>query len=310
MADPEIGHYLSAGGFGVEAEDVTGGVAEGGDPSGAVWRNRLHWFEDRAAVGGYHRQGDVNVVYPDGGQEAGVAGDLAVGDPGAADVAGGVVETWMGRAFLADIPAENFGLESGAVVNVLRGNFAVAEARAGKKGEAIGGLSDSGAPLGGADVAGVAREEPVVAGEILGGVLEFAVFGLVEVFDDFCVGGSGAFEVGSESFDENGEALGVGAQLGGGAAAVSDLRDHDSGVAQVELGAVGGVAVAVMLGKTEYFGEPGDGLGDVRIDDVRENRVGRNGAIFDHRKRLWGIGVFGAAIGMVLKILSFEEEKR
>ena len=95
VADLKIGHYISAGCFGVEAEDVAGGVAEGGDPGGAVWRNRLHWFEDCAAVSGYHRQADINVVYPDGGQEAGVAGDLAVGDPGAADVAGGVVETWM-----------------------------------------------------------------------------------------------------------------------------------------------------------------------------------------------------------------------
>jgi hypothetical protein len=139
VADLKIGHSISAGAFGVEAEDVAGGVAEGGDPGGAVWRSRLHRFEDRAAVGRYHRQADINVVYPDGGQEAGVARDLPVGDPGAADVAGGVVETWLGRAFQADIPSENLGVESGGLLDILRGNFKIAEARAGKKRDAVGG---------------------------------------------------------------------------------------------------------------------------------------------------------------------------
>jgi len=170
-------------------------------------------------VGGYHCQAHIDVVHPDGGQEAGVAGDFAVGDPGAADVSSGVVEAWVGGAFLADVPIENLCVEGGGLVDVLRGNFEVAEAGAGKQGEAVGGLRDCGAPLGGADVAGVAGEEPVVAREIFGGVLEFAVGGFMEVFDDFCASGFGALEVGFEIFDEDGEALGVCAELGGSAAA-------------------------------------------------------------------------------------------
>ena len=82
-------------------------------------------------MGGDHREADVNVVYPDGGQEAGAASYLAIGDPGAADVSSGVVEAWIGRAFLADIPLKNFCVEGGGLVDVLRGNFEVAEARAG-----------------------------------------------------------------------------------------------------------------------------------------------------------------------------------
>ena len=70
------------------------------------------------------------------------------------------------------------------------------------------------------------------------------------------------------------------------AAAYTDLHDHDPGVAEVELGAGGWIAVVVVLGETKYFGEPSDGLGDIGIDDVREDGVWRNGAIFDHRNHL------------------------
>jgi hypothetical protein len=57
----------------------------------------------------------------------------------------------------------------------------------------------------------MAREEPMMAREIFSGVLEFAVFGFVEVFDDFRAGGFGPLVVILEIFDEDGEALGVGA---------------------------------------------------------------------------------------------------
>lgn len=248
----------------------------------------MHGFEDCAAVGSYHRQAYIDVVYPNGGQEAGVASDLAIGDPGAADVSCGIVETWVGRAFLADIPVKNFGVEGGGLVDVLRGNFEIAEARAGKQGDTVGGLHDCCAPLGGADVAGVVGKEPMVAGEVFGGVLEFAVFGLVEFFDNFCASGFGALIVGFYIFDEDGEALSVRAQLGGSAAACEGLLEHDPGVAQMELSAGGRVAVMVVLDETERFGEPGGGLGDVWIDDVRENGVWRHGAIFDHRNSLRG----------------------
>jgi hypothetical protein len=79
--------------------------------------------------------------------------------------------------------ARAFGVEAEDVAG------RVAEARAGKHGEAVGGLRDHRAPLGRADVTGMAREEPVMPGKIFHSVLEFPVCGFVEFFDDFCTGG-------------------------------------------------------------------------------------------------------------------------
>ena len=121
--------------------------------------------------------------------------------------AGGVVEAGAGRVRLTDIPVKNFCVECRGLVEVLRGNFEVAESRARKHSEAIGGSRDSGAPVAGADVAGVAGEEPAMAGEIFHAVLEFAVFRFVEFFDNFCAGGFCALVVRFDIFDENGEAL-------------------------------------------------------------------------------------------------------
>jgi hypothetical protein len=144
------------------------------------------------------------------------------------------------------------------------------------------GMREGGAPIGGVGVAGVAGEEPVVAGEILGGVLEFAVGSFVEFFDDFCAGGFGALVVIFKIFDEDGEALGVGAELGGSAAAGEGLLEHDPGVAEMELGAGGRVAVVIVQGEAENFGEPGDGLRNVGVDEVGEDGIWRNGAILNH----------------------------
>jgi len=78
------------------------------------------------------------------------------------------------------------------------------------------------------------------------------------------------------------------AQLdGSGAGPARALREHDPGVAKVELGAGGWIAVMVVLRENRILlASPGGGLGDIWIDDVGEDGVWRHGAIFDHRNHL------------------------
>lgn len=51
----------------------------------------------------------------------------------------------------------------------------------------------------------------------------------------------------------------------------------------MELGAIRWVAIVVVECEAESLAEPGDGLAYVGIDDVGENGVWRNGAIFNHQ---------------------------
>ena len=128
----------------------------------------------------------------------------------------------------------------------------------------------------------MAGKEPVVAVEVEGGVLELAVDGLMEVFDECYAGGPGALEVGFDIIEKNCEALGCVAELRRALKAGLRPIDHDDGAAEVELGSADGVAVTVVLGESEVGGEPGDGGEEVAVDDVRQNRVDRNRAVVLH----------------------------
>ena len=86
-------------------------------------------------------------------------------------------------------------------------------------------------------------------------------------------------EVCGDVVDENGEALGSEAELRWGARVGADVEDHEPGVAEIELRAADGVTVAVVLGESEYAGEPDDCIGNVLINDVREHSICRDGAI-------------------------------
>ena len=68
-------------------------------------------------------------------------------------------------------------------------------------------VCEGGAPIGGAQVFGVAGEEPAVAVEVFGCVLELAVDGLVRLFDDVGAFGFGVGVVGFDVFDEDGKVL-------------------------------------------------------------------------------------------------------
>jgi len=115
--------------------------------------------------------------------------------------------------------------------------------------------------------------------------LAFAVVGEVERLDDGGAFALGVGEMGVDIGDEDGEALGGGAELGGSGAAGAGAAEHDPGVAEVHLGAGGAAviaSVAIVLEEAEGAGEPVDGLGDVFVDDVREEDVGGDGGVGDH----------------------------
>ena len=126
----------------------------------------------------------------------------------------------------------------------------------------------------------MAGEEPEMAGEILGGILVLSVDGFVGFFDDFCALRFCVPVMRVDVIEEYGEALGSGAEQGGSRSTRTDTLDHDLGVAGAELRAVGRIPVTEVFLETEDASEPGDGVGDVRIGDVRHYSINRHGAVF------------------------------
>src|SRR5216684_9066435 len=92
--------------------------------------------------------------------------------------------------------------------------------------------------------------------EILGSILKLAIHGLVEILHDrgtrrFC-----ATEVRLHIVNEYSKALRPVAKFGWTRRAFPRLLQHDPGVAEVRLHAVGRVAITVVLNKTEGLVEP------------------------------------------------------
>ena len=61
----------------------------------------------------------------------------------------------------------------------------------------------------------------------------------------------------------------------------------------MELGTIRWVAIVVVECEAENLAEPRDGLAYVGIDDVGQDGVWGNGAIFHHQKHLWVSGLIG-----------------
>src|SRR5271163_4299518 len=111
-------------------------------------------------------------------------------------------------------------------------------------GTSVSAFCDGCSPLVGAQIAGMPREKPMVAVEVLDSILEFAINGFVKVFDYF---GSFRFCSGVVCVDivqEDRQRL----------RAVSHLRrsrpircvlDHDAGSSGIHLGAAQWLAVAI-----------------------------------------------------------------
>ena len=75
--------------FLIKADQVARGVAEGGNPGCAPWEIGVRRLDDDATVGGSLSQGGIDVVDPDGGQQA---RDFSAVEPCAAYVSCGVIE--------------------------------------------------------------------------------------------------------------------------------------------------------------------------------------------------------------------------
>jgi hypothetical protein len=153
-------------------------------------------------VGCYLGDRGVDIVDPDVGQLCWLAADFTAGDPSAAYVAGGIIETRARCVAVTDIPAKYIFIEGSRLSRVDRRNLQVTDTRAAQQLKAERWLRNGGAPLIGANVASVARKEPVVAIKVFNSILAFAVFRDVEVFHDFGARALRVVEVSIDIVDE------------------------------------------------------------------------------------------------------------
>jgi hypothetical protein len=103
----------------------------------------------------------------------------------------------------------------------------------------------------------------MVAIEILGTVLEFAIDSLVEILQDLGTRRFRPLEVRIDMVDKQSQALRSVAEFCRTRAALSRPYQHDPGVAEMHLRAASRIAIAVVLGKTEGFAEPGNSFVNV-----------------------------------------------
>ena len=139
----------------IEAEEVAGGIAERSDPWGLAGGIAPGRHDDLAAMGCDLGKSGVNIVDPNVGQERRLTSGLAAGNPSAANVAGGVIETGARSVTVADAPAEYLLIKCGGLEWVNSGNFEITDSRAAQQLKTERRLHDCGAPLVGADIARV-----------------------------------------------------------------------------------------------------------------------------------------------------------
>src|SRR5580704_12970960 len=82
--------------------------------------------------------------------------------------------------------------------------------------------------------------------------------------------------------NENGQALRAVTQFGGAQACPSSTLEHDPRVAQMHLGPADRLAITIVLLETKRLAQPADGLGNVAINNVRQNSIRWHRAILDH----------------------------
>src|SRR5664279_2427771 len=137
-------------------------------------------------------------------------------------------------------------------------------------------------PVSGTHIARVPREEPVVSLEVLDAVLTLAVRGLVEFLNDPGARRFRSAVVGINVVHKYGEALGVVAGIYRAGAAGSCACQQDPCVAEVHLSAIDGIAAAVVLDKAARRGEPRDRTGNIPVNDMRQQNIGRYGTVLQH----------------------------
>ena len=111
-------------------------------------------------------------------------------------------------------------------------------------------------------------------------VLPLAVFGLVEILDDL---GASRFRVGEvrvHILDEHGKRLRSEAQFR--RRGTFPASHHDAGLAETDLRAADGVAIAIVLGESERVAQPCQGCREVPVGNVGQQDVRGDGTISDH----------------------------
>jgi hypothetical protein len=112
------------------------------------------------------------------------------------------------------------------------------------------------------------RKQPMMASQILGSVLPFAVDRFVQILHDLGSRGFGPLEVTFDILDKNSQALRSEPKFRRSSSAGSGSSEHDPGVAQVHLCPADGAtrfAVAIMLAEPERLCQPCASLGHILI---------------------------------------------
>jgi len=125
----------------------------------------------------------------------------------------------------------------------------------------------------------------MVAVEVLGCVLEFAIDGFVRILQDLGASGFCALEMRFKILNKHGQALRSRAQLSRGRGACARPVEHNPGIAEMHLRAADrlrGIAIAVVFNEAEGFAQPSNRLGNILINDMRQNGVNRDGTILLH----------------------------
>ncbi len=115
-----------------------------------------------------------------------------------------------------------------------------------------------------------------------GGILELAIDRLVRLFDNRCSSALCPREVSFHFFQKDSQALGACPQLGRTLKAFTGCTRHDPGVAQMQLSAGDRIPVVKVLYKAENAREPFNRPGQIAVNDVRQNDIGRHRAVANH----------------------------
>jgi hypothetical protein len=90
----------------------------------------LRGYHDYSTVDGNLRDGGIDIVDPDVGEKARLVGDLAAGDPGAANRTRSIIEAGTRGGTVADVSSEYVFVEGHGLLDVERRNFQITQTRA------------------------------------------------------------------------------------------------------------------------------------------------------------------------------------
>src|SRR5580658_2477752 len=118
-----------------------------------------------------------------------------------------------------------------------------------------------------------------MAFQILNSILPFAVHRFVEILDNLRARRLRLLEMSIHIVDEYCERLRPNTGLRGALSTFSRQAKHNPSVSKMHLRALRWVAVAIVLGESKHAGQPRNRLGDVLINEVGKDDIGRYGTI-------------------------------